>query len=235
MLLDLFVPCYIDHFYPDIAIKTTKLLEQLGHTVNYNSGITCCGRPAMVHGHNDLCKEAGEKIIKELSTDRPIICPDSYCAAMLRVEYKKTFHNSTFHNEYNALQKKVFELGEFIVLEQKNVILESKILGNIVYYESCHMRNDIGSANAAKILLANNPQIKLIEIPGEAHECCGCHGAIPLNFPNLSAAMAQGFIAKLQDLEVDYVVSSDMLCLHQLKTYYTKGNAQFVHWIEAFI
>lgn len=235
MLLDLFVPCYIDHFYPDIAIKTTQLLEQLGHSVNYNINMTCCGRPAMVHGHTDLCKEAGEKLIKELSTNRPVICPDSYCAAMLRVEYKKLFHNSILHNEYNALQKKVFELGEFIVKEQQNVILQSKIKGNVAYYQSCHMRNDIGSANATKILLANNSQIKLIEIAGEAHECCGCHGALPQNFTNLSSAMAQSYINKLQELEVDYIVSSDVLCLHQLKTYYTKGNAQFMHWIDAFI
>ncbi len=45
MRVALFVPCYIDQFYPDVAIATLELLERFGCDVHYPSGQTCCGQP----------------------------------------------------------------------------------------------------------------------------------------------------------------------------------------------
>ena len=41
----LFVPCYVDAFFPEVAIATLELLERFGVEVAYPLDQTCCGQP----------------------------------------------------------------------------------------------------------------------------------------------------------------------------------------------
>ena len=42
MNVQLFVPCFIDQLYPQVAFNTIKVLEKAGCTVHYNPSQTCC-------------------------------------------------------------------------------------------------------------------------------------------------------------------------------------------------
>ena len=41
----LFIPCYVDAFFPEVGIATLELLERLGVEVTYPLDQTCCGQP----------------------------------------------------------------------------------------------------------------------------------------------------------------------------------------------
>ncbi|MDR1562360.1 MAG: (Fe-S)-binding protein, partial [Dysgonamonadaceae bacterium] len=43
--IGLFIPCYIDIFYPQVGVATLRLLEGLGQEVIYPVKQTCCGQP----------------------------------------------------------------------------------------------------------------------------------------------------------------------------------------------
>ena len=45
MKVALFVPCYVDAFFPEVGIATLELLERLGCEVDYPLDQTCCGQP----------------------------------------------------------------------------------------------------------------------------------------------------------------------------------------------
>jgi L-lactate dehydrogenase complex protein LldE len=45
MRVGLFIPCYVDAFFPDVGIATLQLLERLGIDVVYPLDQTCCGQP----------------------------------------------------------------------------------------------------------------------------------------------------------------------------------------------
>ena len=45
MKIALFIPCYVDQFYPQTGIATLELLEKLGCRVEYPMAQTCCGQP----------------------------------------------------------------------------------------------------------------------------------------------------------------------------------------------
>ena len=51
----IFVPCYIDAFFPEVGIATLELLERLGHEVVYPRDQTCCGQPMANSGFNADC------------------------------------------------------------------------------------------------------------------------------------------------------------------------------------
>ena len=50
MTVQLFVPCFIDQLYPQVAFNTVKVLEKAGSEVKYNTNQTCCGQPAFNAG-----------------------------------------------------------------------------------------------------------------------------------------------------------------------------------------
>ena len=45
MKAGLFIPCYIDQFYPQVGIDTLLLLEKLGVEIESPANQTCCGQP----------------------------------------------------------------------------------------------------------------------------------------------------------------------------------------------
>ena len=53
MKVGLFIPCYIDAFFPQVGIATLELLERLGCSVEYPLEQTCCGQPMANSGRQD--------------------------------------------------------------------------------------------------------------------------------------------------------------------------------------
>ena len=45
MKVALFVPCYVDQFYPQVAIASLQLLQKLGVAAEFPARQTCCGQP----------------------------------------------------------------------------------------------------------------------------------------------------------------------------------------------
>src|SRR5229473_1440954 len=54
MRVGLFIPCYVDQFYPQVGIATLELLEKLGCDVVYPPNQTCCGQPMANSGFEFL-------------------------------------------------------------------------------------------------------------------------------------------------------------------------------------
>ena len=60
MRVGLFIPCYIDQFYPDVGLATVEVLEKQGITVEFPSEQTCCGQPMS----NTGCVESARPLAK---------------------------------------------------------------------------------------------------------------------------------------------------------------------------
>ena len=45
MRVGLFIPCYVDAFFPEVGIATLEILERCGVDVSYPLDQTCCGQP----------------------------------------------------------------------------------------------------------------------------------------------------------------------------------------------
>ena len=53
MKVGLFIPCYVDAFFPEVGIATLELLERCGLDVEYPLDQTCCGQPMANSGCHD--------------------------------------------------------------------------------------------------------------------------------------------------------------------------------------
>ena len=70
MKVALFIPCYIDQFYPQVGISTLQLLEKLGCEVVFPLQQTCCGQPMANSGFANLSTGCDKNFVKNFSYKR---------------------------------------------------------------------------------------------------------------------------------------------------------------------
>ncbi len=223
MKVDLFIPCFVDQFSPDTGFNMAKVLEKVGCKVHYNAEQTCCGLPAFNAGHWEDAREVGEKLLNEVSSDKTLVCGAASCTAMIRNSYDLLFQNSSYHNKYRQLQKKNFELSEFLVDVLKIESLGSKLEGKAVYMDSCHALNHCRIKEQPRKLLAMVEGLEMVQMAG-SDECCGFGGTFAVNMEAISVQMAEQKIQNILDTGAEIIISTDYACLMHLDSFIKKQN-----------
>lgn len=220
MTIDLFVPCYIDQFYPETAFNAIKILKECDITVNYNSQQTCCGKIAFESGFWEEAKELGEKFISIFNGDNPIIGLSISCIAHIQNHFKNLFHNSGSHLEYQKVSNNIFSIEDFLVNHVKRTNFGATFKSKAVYHDSCsslnHYRNDI-SFDARK-LLKNVDELELIELD-EFDTCSGCGSLFSPKYSALSAALNEQEVKKAIEIGAKHIIVSDSGCMINLNSY----------------
>ncbi len=115
MRVSLFIPCYVDAFYPRAGVGVVEVLERLGHTVEYPMGLTCCGQPAFNGGHWPQARAVAEGVLTAYRDAEAVVVASGSCGAMLKVFYPQIFRDTPRHEEALALAEKTWEFSDFLV------------------------------------------------------------------------------------------------------------------------
>lgn len=215
MLVDIFIPCFIDQFFPDTAFNMVKILEKAGCTVNYNENQTCCGQIAFNSGFWDDAKVIGEKFIRDFPGDRPVVVPSASCAGFVKNYYHELFHNSGLHNEYKLLVRNIREFTDFMVNDLKVLNVGAVFEHKVTYHDSCAALREYGLDGEPRKLLAEVKGLELIEMR-DTDICCGFGGTFSVKHEAISTAMAEQKVMNALDTGAEYIVSTDSSCLmHQ--------------------
>ncbi len=233
MIVDLFIPCFIDQVYPDTALNMVKILERVGCGVNYNPEQTCCGQPAFNAGYRDECKEVGEKFIREFQNDRYIVTPSASCAGFVKNYYPEMFHNSVLHNEYKQIQKNMFELSDFLVNILKITDLGARLDGVATYHDSCAALREYGVKREPRVLLEKVRGLELREMK-DTETCCGFGGSFSVKFEPIAVGLGEQKVINAIETGAEYVISTDVSCLMHMDGYAKKQgkNIKMMHLVD---
>jgi L-lactate dehydrogenase complex protein LldE len=142
---------------------------------------------------------------------------------MIRNSYDLLFQNSSYHNKYRQLQKKNFELSEFLVDVLKIETLDAKLNAKVAYLDSCQALNHCKIKEQPRRLLQMVEGLELVEIAC-ADECCGFGGTFSVNFEPISLQMAEQKVTNILNAGAEVIVSTDYACLMHLDAYIKKNN-----------
>ncbi len=106
----LFIPCYVDQFYPQVAIATLELLEKLGCKVHYPLRQTCCGQPMANSGFEHLTQGCNDLFFDNFKGFDYIVSPSGSCA----LHIKDHLHVRGKHEEVQQIRTHIYELTEFL-------------------------------------------------------------------------------------------------------------------------
>jgi L-lactate dehydrogenase complex protein LldE len=221
MIVDIFIPCFIDQVYPDTAKNMVKILEKLNVGVNYNPDQTCCGQPAFNAGYWDMCKEVGEKFIHDFSNDRYIVSPSASCVGMVKNYYPQLFHNSVLHNEYKAIQKKIYEFSDFLVNILNVTDVGAKLEGIATYHDACSALRELNIKSTPRTLLSKVKGLEIREM-NDNETCCGFGGTFSVKFEPIAVGMSEQKIINAEATKAEYLISTDASCLMHIDGYLKK-------------
>lgn len=223
MLVDIFIPCFIDQVYPQTGMNMVKILEKLGVDVFYNPNQTCCGQMTFNSGAWDETKKMGEKFMRDFPNDRSIVGASASCIGFIRNYYPWLFHNTGLHYEYKQVKKNVYEITDFLVNVMNVEDVGAEFPHVVTYHDSCAALREYGLKDEPRRLLAKVKGLELREMK-DNEVCCGFGGTFSAKFEPISTAMAEQKINNALETGAEYIVSTDSSCLMHQQAYIDKHN-----------
>lgn len=215
MAVDLFIPCFMTQFYPELAHHTRNVLERAGVEVFYNDRQTCCGQPAFNSGYWDVSAHLAKKFLADCLGERPVVVPSASCAAFIRDHYNELL------GEHAACCPPVFELSDFLVNHCQQTNFGAALEATITYHDACSALRDYGIKDEPRQLLRAVKGLKIKEMK-ESDVCCGFGGTFMVKFKSISVAMAARKVENALQTGADYIVSTEASCLLNLDSYINK-------------
>jgi len=223
MDVDVFIPCYIDQFYPDKAENIFKVLNALGINGLYNPAQTCCGQLAFNSGNIKEAEELAVKFLKDFQGKNYIIAPSASCVHMVKKHYTKFFFNTSLHLESKNIQSRIYDFNDFLVNIIELEKWEGRFETTVCFHDSCSMLRHYGLKNEPRKLLSMIGGVELIEMK-DSTECCGFGGSFSVKYPELSIEMGKRKLQNALDTGAEYLVSTEASCLFHLESIIKKEN-----------
>src|ERR1700682_3374117 len=107
----LFIPCYVDQFYPEVGLASLDLLERFGVDAEFPEAQTCCGQPMANSGCFADAVPLAKKFLSVFSRYQYVVCPSGSCASMVRDHYVNLLPDEP---RLAAMRGQGYELGEIV-------------------------------------------------------------------------------------------------------------------------
>lgn len=222
MTVGLFIPCYVDQFYPGAAIATLQLLEKLGVTVVYPPKQTCCGQPMANSGYEHLTTGCNELFIDNFSEFDYIVSPSGSCI----LHIKDHLHSENRENEAVQVRHKVYELTEFLTDILKVDRLDAVFPHKVGVHQSCHGQRGLKISQMTELVAEpfSKPvqllnMVKGLEIIplSRQDECCGFGGTFCVAEEAVSVKMGVDRVSDHLEHGAEYITGADMSCLMHME------------------
>ena len=216
MKIALFVPCFIDQFFPQVAEATLRLLTHLGHEVVVPPGQTCCGQPPFNAGYWPESRRIARNFLKVFDPFETIVAPSGSCVSMVRGNYPQLFESTPQSETANSLGPRVHELTSFVVDELGVTDLGATFPAKVTFHDSCHPLRELGVREQPRALLAHVQGLELVEMD-KSDECCGFGGVFSAKYPEVSTALADEKLKHALQTEAEYLTGVEGSCLMHLR------------------
>lgn len=219
MKVGLFIPCYIDQLYPDVAFATLSLLQRQGCKVVFPEGQTCCGQPMANTGCTEETRPLAERFLQMFGEFDYVVGPSGSCVAMIRHHYEDYLADKPGFAE---LKSKTFELCEFMTDVLKVDNLKGQFRYKVGLHQSCHGLRELRMGSSSEVVGEPFSKVKslLSQLDGisfselkRPDECCGFGGTFAVNEEAVSCMMGHDRVHDHEQAGTEVLTAADMSCL----------------------
>jgi L-lactate dehydrogenase complex protein LldE len=232
----LFITCFNDTLFPETGRATVRLLERLGHEVEFPLEQTCCGQMHFNTGYQREAIPLVRRFVEVFSPYEAVVAPSGSCVGMVRELYPmaaELARDARLAERVEVLAPRVSELSEFLVKRLGVTDVGAYYPHRVTYHPTCHSLRMLKVGDAPLKLLRNVRGMDLVELP-EATECCGFGGTFAVKNADTSAAMLSDKLRRILDTEAEVCTAGDNSCLMHIGGGLKRGRAgvETVHLAE---
>jgi len=222
MKVALFIPCYVDAFFPEVGIATLELLERLGIEVAYPLDQTCCGQPMANSGCEKDAAATEALFVRNFTGFDYVVGPSGSCVHHVR-DHLTAIDQTP---EVIAVRARTYELVEFLhdIVKVRDFPW-AEFPHSVGLHIGCSTLRALKTAKMSEIagaafskplqLLSTVRGIRFVT-PDRPDECCGFGGTFSVFEEPVSAKMGHDKVTDHHNAGAEYIVSPDMSCLmHQ--------------------
>jgi L-lactate dehydrogenase complex protein LldE len=215
----LFITCYNDTLFPETGKAVVRVLERLGHTVEFPAGQTCCGQMHYNTGYQAEAMPLLERFVAQFKHAEAVVVPSSSCVAMMRDHYPKMaveIGKGGLIAEVQKLLPRVFEFSEFLTKRLGLEDVGAYYPHRVTYHASCHGLRNLLLGDGPMRLLKAVRGIDLVEIEG-VEQCCGFGGTFAVKNADVSSAMLAEKTAAVLNTGAEACTACDNSCLMHIQ------------------
>lgn len=215
MRISLFITCFNDALFPRTGAALVRILEHLGHQVDFPREQTCCGQ---IHFNTGYRKEAGglaRRFLEVFADADAVVAPSASCVAMVREQYAQLgseVGSGSLESEVTALGARTWEMSEFLVKKLGVVEVGASFRGRVALHPTCHSTRGIDVGDSPERLLTAVEGVEVVDLPNFG-ECCGFGGTFAVKNPDTSMSMLSDKIRDIQSSGVQVLTGVDNSCL----------------------
>ncbi len=219
MQINVFIPCLMNQFFPQIAHQFIHLLEEVDCQIAQVGPNLCCAFPEFqTRPREEAKKKALVFLDKVIFDTKYFVVPSASCVAMLRHQLEGLLGKELPPNYYQW-QQNIVTLSEFLTEIIPGASLpKAHLEGRAFFQESCQAKRICGISEAPRILLAAVEGLQLIEHPQSA-VCCGFESYSNWDFSKIGYQLAEDKIDLLTSLSIEYIITAEISCYLHLKHY----------------
>jgi L-lactate dehydrogenase complex protein LldE len=218
MRVGLFVTCFNDLLFPDVGKAVVRILEALGHEVEFPEAQTCCGQLHFNTGYRDACVPLVRRFAEAFDGYDAIVTPSASCAAMVRHHHATVAQHAGDGElvvEAALVAPRVVELTEFLTDRDGLPPLSIPFERAVALHPTCHSTRLLGIGDRPRRVLEAVPGLRLVDVAG-SDQCCGFGGTFAVKNEDTSVAMGVDKVAALEASGADVVTAADTSCLMHL-------------------
>ncbi|WP_061006086.1 (Fe-S)-binding protein [Mycolicibacterium mucogenicum] len=215
MRIALFATCLADAMFPAAAIATVRLLERLGHQVEFPAGQTCCGQ---MHVNTGYLREAVPLVrnhVEAFAGFDAIVAPSGSCVGSVRHQHAMVARragDSGLAARAESVAAQTFELSEFLVDVLGVDDVGAYYPHRVTYHPTCHSLRLLGVGEKPLRLLRKVRGLTLVELP-QAESCCGFGGTFAMKNADVSTAMLEDKMTNIATTGAEVCTAGDASCL----------------------
>ena len=215
MRVALFVTCFNDTMFPETGKAVVRLLERLGHQVEFPDEQTCCGQMHYNTGYQREAVPLARRFVEVFAGYEAVVTPSGSCAGMVRELYPRLAADAGDHAlaaRVADLAPRVFELSELLVRRLGVTDVGAYYPHRVTYHPTCHSLRVLKVGDAPLRLLRAVRGIDLVELP-QSQECCGFGGTFAVKNADTSMAMLSDKLRHVLDTRAEVCTAGDNSCL----------------------
>jgi len=215
MRIALFITCFNDTLFPQTGQAVVRLLERLGHQVEFPLEQTCCGQMHFNSGYQREAVPLARRFVHIFAEYEAVISPSASCVGMVRDAYPRLADlagDAALRADAEALAPRVWELSEFLIRKLGIEDVGASYPHRVTYHPTCHSLRVLHLGDMPLHLLRHVRGIDLVELPA-AVECCGFGGTFAVKNADVSMAMLTDKVRHILDTGAEVCTSGDNSCL----------------------
>ncbi|CAL9358717.1 Fe-S oxidoreductase [Streptomyces sp. DH-12] len=215
MRIALFLTCFNDTMFPDTGRAVVRVLERLGHTVDFPREQTCCGQMHFNTGYRPEAVPLVERFTRTFAAYDAVVTPSASCAGMIRDSHPvlaRDHGSAALQEGVAGLAPRVHEFTEFLTDVLGVTDVGARFPYRVAYHPTCHSLRGLRLGDRPLDLLRAVEGIDLVGLPA-ADACCGFGGTFAVKNAGTSGAMLADKAQGVLDSGAEVLCAADNSCL----------------------